>query len=95
VQNLVLADHCCNNDKRDLLAGPDHVKAWVNRNRHYGDQLIELAIGSHWDSDPMTVVAVARSIYSHLRAGAAPMWRGFKTVTTEDPALVLNALRSA
>jgi hypothetical protein len=96
VENLVLADWRSNNDKRDLLAGSDHVKAWVDRNRRYWDQLIELATDSHWDSDPLTVIAVARSIYGHLPAGAAPMWCGVKTVktvTAEDPALVLNALR--
>ena len=43
VENLVLADRRCNNDKRDLLPGPPHVTAWARRNQRYSEALAELA----------------------------------------------------
>jgi hypothetical protein len=36
VENLVLADRRCNNDKRDLLPGPAHVTVWARRNERHG-----------------------------------------------------------
>jgi HNH endonuclease len=53
VENLVLADRRCNNDKRDLLPGPPHIKSWVRRNQRYAADLAQLAIASRWDTDPM------------------------------------------
>lgn len=45
VENLVLADRRCNNDKRDLLPGPVHVTAWTHRNQHHDAALTALAAG--------------------------------------------------
>ncbi len=56
MENLVLADRACNNDKRDLLPAPPLVDAWAGRNRDHQDTLANLA----------------RSIYRHLPAGLAP-----------------------
>ena len=70
IENLVLADRQCNNDKRDLLPGPTHVGAWARRNQRHGPALTSLAMASRWDTDPAATVAVARSIYSHLPPGA-------------------------
>jgi HNH endonuclease len=92
VENLVLADRRCNNDKRDLLPGPPHVTAWAPRNKRHGVALAELAAASRWDTDPQAAVAVARSIYSHLAEGGTPMWLGFKNVGNADPAAALAAL---
>ena len=92
VENLVLADRRCNNDKRDLLPGPPHVTAWARRNEHNALALVELATASRWDTDPQATVAVARSIYSHLPQSGTPLWLGFKDVRKVDPATVLAAL---
>jgi HNH endonuclease len=92
VENLVLADRRCNNDKRDLLPGRPHVTAWAHRNEHHGLALVELAAASRWATDPLATVAVARSIYSHLPESGTPLWLGFKDVRNADPAAVLAAL---
>lgn len=92
IENLVMAHRRCNNDKRDLLPAPPHVAAWALRNRRHGTELINLATGSRWDTDPAATVAVARSIYSHLPPGGTPLWRGFKDVGKTRPAAALAAL---
>ena len=48
IENLVLADRRCNNDKRDLLPGPSHVIAWAHRNQRHGTALTSLATASRW-----------------------------------------------
>jgi len=95
VENLVLADRVCNNDKRDLLPGPPLVAAWARRNEHHGGRLAQLAKASRWDTDPEAASAVARSIYSHLPKGGTPLWLGIGSVGKEDPATVLAALAAA
>ncbi len=53
IENLVLADRRCNNDKRDLLLPtPPHVTAWARRNQRHDTALISLATASRWDTDP-------------------------------------------
>jgi hypothetical protein len=46
IENLVLADRRCNNDKRDLLPGPPHVAAWARRNHRGSTALTGLATAS-------------------------------------------------
>jgi hypothetical protein len=92
IENLVLADRRCNNDKRDLLPGQPHVTAWAHRNQRHGAVLTQLARASQWDTDPAATAAVARSIYSHLPPSGTPLWLGFKDVGNADPAAVLAAL---
>jgi hypothetical protein len=92
VENLVLADRRCNNDKRDLLPGLPHVTARARRNEHHRPALVALATANRWDTDPQATVAVARSIYSHLPDTGTPLWLGFKDVRQVDPAAVLAAL---
>jgi 5-methylcytosine-specific restriction endonuclease McrA len=92
IENLVLADRRCNIDKRDLLPGPTHVTAWTQRNQRHGPALTSLAAASRWDTDPAAIVAVARSVYSHLPPGGTPLWLGFKDVGNADPAAALAAL---
>jgi 5-methylcytosine-specific restriction endonuclease McrA len=92
IENLVLADRRCNNDKRDLLPAPPQVTTWADRNQRHSAALISLAAASRWDTDPAATVAVARSIYSHLPPGGAPLWLGFKDVGNADPAAALAAL---
>jgi hypothetical protein len=95
LENLVLADRACNNDKRDLLPGPPLVAAWARRNEHHAGGLAELATASRWDTDPEATAAVARSIYSHLPEDGTPLWLGIRNVGKEDPAAVLAALAEA
>ena len=92
IENLVLADRRCNNDKRDLLPGPPHVTAWARRNRRHSAALADLAAITQWDTDPIATVAVARSIYSHLPQVGTPLWLGFKDVGSADPAVAVAAL---
>jgi HNH endonuclease len=95
LENLVLADRTCNNDKHDLLPGPPLVAAWARRNEHHAGGLAELATASRWDTDPEATAAVARSIYSHLPEDGTPLWLGIRNVGKEDPAAVLAALAEA
>ena len=92
VENLVLADRRCNNDKRDLLPGLPHVTAWARRNQRHDTAIAGLAAASRWDSAPQATVAVARSVYSHLPPGGTPLWLGFKKASNHDPAAVLAVL---
>ena len=52
IENLVLADRRCNNDKRDLLPGPPHVTAWARRNHRHGPTLTTLATASQLGHRP-------------------------------------------
>jgi len=92
VENLVLADRRCNNDKLDLLPGPAHVTAWTRRNQRHDTALTALATGARWDTDPAATIAVARSIYSHLPPSGTPLWLGYKHVAMADPATAAAAL---
>jgi 5-methylcytosine-specific restriction endonuclease McrA len=92
IENLVLADRRCNNDKRDLLPGPQHVIAWARRNHRHGSALTRLATANRWDTEPAATVAVARSIYGHLPPGGTPLWLAFKDVQNADPATAVAAL---
>jgi 5-methylcytosine-specific restriction endonuclease McrA len=94
VENLVLADRSCNNDKRDLLPAPPLVDAWAGRNRDHQDTLANLARVCGWDSDPEGTLAVARSIYGHLPAGLAPFWSGtgHVDITHARPGIVIEII---
>ena len=76
VENLVLADSACNNDKHDRLPDPALVEVWADRNLEHEDTLAQLASACGWDSDAPGTLAVARSIYRHLPPGPAAFWRG-------------------
>jgi len=92
VENLVLADSSCNNDKRDLLPSPPLVDAWAGRNRDHQGTLASLASICGWDSDPDGTLAVARTIYRHLPVGLAPFWSGTGQVdiTHTRPGIVIE-----
>ena len=85
IENMVLADRRCNNDKRDLLPGPAHVASWAIRNQHHDTALAGLATDARWDTDPAATIAVARSIYSHLPHSGTPLWLGYKTLSRPTP----------
>jgi hypothetical protein len=57
IENLVLADRRCNNDKRDLLPAPRHVTTWARRYQRHRAALSSLAMANRWDTDPAATVA--------------------------------------
>jgi 5-methylcytosine-specific restriction endonuclease McrA len=92
VENLVLADRACNNDKRDLLPASPLVDAWADRNLEHENTLAQLARACGWDSDAPGTLAIARSIYRHLPAGPAAFWLGAGRVdiTHVRPGIVIG-----
>ena len=94
VENLVLADNRCNNDKSDRLPAAPLVDAWAGRNLDHEDTLAQLAIASGWDSDAPGTMAVARSIYRHLPPGLTAFWHGAGRVdiTHVRPGIVIETL---
>jgi 5-methylcytosine-specific restriction endonuclease McrA len=94
VENLVLADPQCNNDKRDLLPAIPLVTSWADRNTLHKHELASLASASNWDSDYDGTAAIARSIYRHLPS-PAPLWSGRRRVeiTHVPPEIILEITR--
>jgi 5-methylcytosine-specific restriction endonuclease McrA len=92
VENLVLADSACNNDKRDLLPASPLVDAWADRNLEHEGALAELASSCGWDSDAPGTLAVARSIYRHLPPSQLAFWLGTGRVdiTHVRPGIVID-----
>jgi HNH endonuclease len=69
IENLVAADHKCNNNKRDFLASADHVSFWAERNRPEtvtADSLSDIAQVQNWESHAVQTMGVARGIYLRL-----------------------------
>ncbi len=69
IENLVVADRKCNNNKRDFLACSDHVSHWVERNAPgttSANALVEIAGDVNWESHPSQTMGVARGIYLRL-----------------------------
>ncbi len=92
IENLVLADRRCNNDKRDVLPGLAFVESWTKRNMDFAQPLVQIAHDSKWLSDPNSTRAVARSLYGHLPPDLTPFWLGLKTVASGQPSAVIGAL---
>jgi 5-methylcytosine-specific restriction endonuclease McrA len=92
VENLVLADSVCNNDKRDLLPAAPLVDAWTGRNLEHEGALAQLASSCGWDSDAPGTLAVARSICRHLPPGQLAFWLGTGRVdiTHVRPGIVID-----
>jgi len=92
VENLVLADSACNNDKRDLLPASPLVDAWAGRNLEHEATLAQLAGSSGWETDAAGTLAVARSIYHHLPPGQVAFWLGTGRVdiTHVRPGIVID-----
>jgi hypothetical protein len=95
VENLILADEGCNGDKRDLLASPNLVARWTERNRLHRTALSDLALAAGWDSDPDGTLGVARAIYGHLPPGERPFWNAEKDIILADPQRALLVLGPA
>ena len=94
VENLILADNHCNNDKRDLLASPALVTRWIQRNDTHKVALGDLAVMNGWETDPAGTLGVARAIYGHLPAGERPFWNAVGEIVLASPQQALLALMS-
>lgn len=70
IENLVVADQRCNNNKRDFLAAGEHVEHWAARfSRDSGalsQQLSEIAQRSGWERHPERTLNTARAMYLRL-----------------------------
>jgi 5-methylcytosine-specific restriction endonuclease McrA len=69
IENLVVADRSCNNDKRDFLASADHVGRWRERaspGTALHHQLVDIAAAIRWDHGDGRTLSVARAIYGRL-----------------------------
>lgn len=75
IENLVLAHRRCNNDKRDLLAGGEHVHRWCSRLKARGAELQAMVDGRGWVSDPVRSLGLMRAGYAHIVPGT-PLWVG-------------------
>jgi 5-methylcytosine-specific restriction endonuclease McrA len=75
LDNLVLAHHTCNNDKRHYIASAEHVGHWRARHDDRRRELQQIASDTNWAHEPERTLAVARSIYLHLPA-TARLWHG-------------------
>jgi hypothetical protein len=99
IENLVVADPRCNNDKRDFLAAGGHVERWAvrfDRTATVGRQLAEIAQSAGWDSHPERTFNAARTIYSRLPPDIR-LWlhaREFAALAAERENL-MRALRAA
>lgn len=86
LENLVLADRTCNNDKRDQLAAADHVRRWSKRfvtgSRPHADlDRVERELG--WERHPERTLGAARAMYLRLPADVQ-LWAGRKEFATAD-----------
>ncbi len=93
IENLVVADRRCNNDKRDFLAATDHVAEWRRRlelDSAPHRQLVAIAQSHGWEHDANRTLNVARAIYVRLPEDAR-LWSRRGQFVRADA----SALRSA
>jgi hypothetical protein len=93
VENLVVADARCNNDKRDFLASAEHVTRWAERNARRAVDLAEIARRRGWDARSAESLAVARAIYLRL-PDSVRLWRASRDFTAVDSESLARALSS-
>jgi 5-methylcytosine-specific restriction endonuclease McrA len=94
IENLVVADARCNNDKRDFLASAEHVARWAERNARRAGDLAEIARQQRWDARSAETLAVARAIYLRLPSSVR-LWRGPRELIAADGEALHRALAAA
>lgn len=73
LDNLVAACHRCNNAKRAMLPGPEHLGALLTRNDRWNSDLVAIAREKRWPRDRPRSLSIVRSMY--LRAPEErPLW---------------------
>lgn len=73
LDNLVAACNRCNNEKRAMLPGPDHLADLVERNRAWDRDLTALAEERRWPRDLPRSARIARTAYLRS-ADERPLW---------------------
>jgi hypothetical protein len=73
--NFVLAHRECNSAKRDLLACEEHLSAWVERNRSYGDELGKQFERLGVVHNLSSTTRIAHWAYSSASISSALTWR--------------------
>ncbi len=84
--NFVLAHAACNQSKSDHLAGQEHLKAWVERNREQGNWLAEAFERTGLAHDVSTSYQIAQWSYRQAAASGSAAWLEsvrFESVATE------------
>jgi len=61
--NFVLAHRGCNNDKRDYLAGQDHLETWMRHLQDRGPEIGERLANMGFVADPHCSIHIARWAY--------------------------------
>lgn len=72
-ENFVLADARCNRAKSDMLAAPDHLERWRDRNRA-GQMVMRELEAAGFISDPGAIGAVANWAYADAARTGAHLW---------------------
>ena len=90
IDNLVVTHASCNNHKRDFLAAAEHVERWQERSRQSETQLLSIAAGAAWESNPERVFNTGRALYSRLPEDAK-LWRLGDEFVSFERARVLGA----
>lgn len=93
IDNLVLADHGCNNNKRDYLGASDLVSTWRERNINAGGkdgELNQIAADARWETAPERTLKVARGIYGGLPEETQLWLRRDFFVALDKPAVMMT-----
>lgn len=72
--NFVLADHRCNNKKRNRLPAVEHLARWAERNSDYGDQLTDALTDRGIVMELTASNRVAQWAYAQAEATSALTW---------------------
>jgi len=94
MENLVLTDRRCNNDKRDRLVAIKHIHRWVERLEGQGADLAGIAASQGWDTSTDRSLALMRAGYAHLPEGT-PLWGARGELRVEALAPIRQLLAAA
>ncbi len=86
LDNLVVADRRCNNDKRSALAATDHLARWWERftpDDVVDRQLASISQDCQWPRRPDRTAAGARGVYLHQPPGTM-LWAALGSVEPLD-----------
>ena len=91
LDNLVVAHHQCNNDKRDFLAAAEHVERWAERTRASAPALDDISQRHGWTRDVQKTFGVARAMYGRLPDDAR-LWLRKKEFQEARKEFIVEAL---
>ena len=79
--NFVLAHSSCNNDKRDMLAGINHLEHWVERNEMHNSTLNDYFETNNLNHDLTTSLSITHWAYDKVEAMQGDAWLASKGQT--------------